>query len=50
MARAQGCRTVRVLDHADLLERLDALLPTLARPAEPLLLEVMVAPDATFDP
>jgi benzoylformate decarboxylase len=50
MARAQGCRTARVLDHADLLERLDALLPTLARRREPVLLEVMVAPDATFDP
>ena len=50
MARAQGCKTARVLDHPDLLERLEALLPTLADRTEPVLLEVMVAPDATFDP
>jgi benzoylformate decarboxylase len=50
MARAQGCKTARVLDHPDLLERLDALLPTLADRREPVLLEVPVAPDATFDP
>ena len=50
MARAQGCKSVRVLDHPDLLERLDAVLPMLADRSEPLLLEVMVAPDETFDP
>jgi benzoylformate decarboxylase len=50
MARAQGCESIRISEHADLLERLDALLPALADRREPLLLEVMVAPDATFDP
>jgi benzoylformate decarboxylase len=50
MARGQGCASVRVADHTELLERLDGLLPALADRAEPLLLEVVVAPDATFDP
>jgi benzoylformate decarboxylase len=50
LARAQGCESVRVEGHAELLERLDGLLPTLADRTEPLLLEVVVAPDATFDP
>ena len=50
MARAQGCQSVRVLDHPDLLERLDAVLPELADRDEPLLLEVVVAQDETFDP
>ena len=50
MARGQGCASLRVEDHAELLERLDGLLPALADRAETLLLEVAVAPDATFDP
>jgi benzoylformate decarboxylase len=50
MARGQGCASVRIEDHAELLERLDGLLPALADRAEPLLLEVVIAPDATFDP
>ena len=50
MARAQGCKSARVLDHPDLLERLDAILPDLADRREPVLLEVPVAPDETFDP
>ena len=50
MARALGCDAVRVEDHAELLERLDAELGTLADRDAPLVLEVAVAPDATFDP
>jgi benzoylformate decarboxylase len=50
MARAQGCESVRVEGHRELLEHLDSLLPALADRAEPLLLEVVVAQDETFDP
>jgi benzoylformate decarboxylase len=50
MARAQGCEAVRVSDHGALLEQLDALLPDLAERRTPLLLEVAVAQDPTFDP
>src|SRR4051812_13514527 len=50
MARAQGCESVRVSEHAELLERFDALLPTLAERRSPLLLELVVAQDPTFDP
>jgi benzoylformate decarboxylase len=50
MARAQGCDAVRVETHADLLARLDAALATLGDRDTPLVLEVAVAPDATFDP
>jgi benzoylformate decarboxylase len=47
MARALGCDAVRVERHDELLERLDAELGTRETP---LLLEVVVAPDETFDP
>jgi benzoylformate decarboxylase len=50
LARGQGCESLRVEEHGQLLERLDALLPALADRTTPLLLEVVVAPDATFDP
>jgi benzoylformate decarboxylase len=50
MARAQGCESVRVETHAELLEQLDALLPALAARATPLLLEIVVAQDASFEP
>jgi benzoylformate decarboxylase len=50
LARAQGCESIRVEEHADLLARLDELLPALASRREPLLLEVVVEPDPTFDP
>jgi benzoylformate decarboxylase len=49
-ARAQGCASERISTHDELLERLDALLPALVDRTEPLLLEVVVAQDATFDP
>ncbi|MGZ6709852.1 MAG: thiamine pyrophosphate-dependent enzyme, partial [Solirubrobacteraceae bacterium] len=44
MARAQGCEAIRIEDHADLLARLDEVLPKLARRDAPLLLEIAVAP------
>jgi benzoylformate decarboxylase len=44
MARALGCEAIRVEDHADLLARLDEILPALAGRQTPLLLEVAVAP------
>ncbi|HET6173244.1 MAG TPA: thiamine pyrophosphate-dependent enzyme [Gaiellales bacterium] len=50
LARAFGCPARTVRDHADLLEVLDEVLPGLADRDEPLLLEVVVAPDATFAP
>jgi benzoylformate decarboxylase len=50
MARAMGCDAVRVETHGDLLARLDAELATLAGREAPLVLEVVVAQDATFDP
>ena len=47
MARALGCDAVRVERHDELLERLDA---ELGHRDTPLVLEVVVAPDETFDP
>jgi benzoylformate decarboxylase len=44
MARAQGCEAIRIEDHADLLARLDEVLPGLARRDTPLVLEIAVAP------
>ena len=50
LARAFGCPARTVRGHAELLETLDEVLPGLAGRSEPLLLEVVVAPDATFAP
>jgi benzoylformate decarboxylase len=50
MARAQGCEAIRVETHEALLEQLHAVLPGLATRQSPLLLEVVVAQDTTFDP
>jgi benzoylformate decarboxylase len=47
MARALGCEAMRVERHDELLERLDA---ELGHRDAPLVLEVAVAPDETFDP
>jgi benzoylformate decarboxylase len=44
IAGALGCEAVRIEDHADLLARLDAVLPELARREAPLLLEIAVEP------
>jgi benzoylformate decarboxylase len=50
MARAQGCDAIRITEHDDLTTRLDELLPNLGDRRTPLLLEVVVAQDPTFDP
>jgi benzoylformate decarboxylase len=47
LARALGCDAIRVERHDELLERLDA---ELGHRDAPLVLEVAVAPDETFDP
>ena len=48
MARAQGCSAIRVDDHDELLRVLDEVMPGLAKREEPLVLEVVVAPEETF--
>ena len=50
MARAQGCEARRIEAHDDLLTALDELLPELHERQSPLLLEIVVAQDETFDP
>ena len=50
LARAFGCPARTIGDRGELLQVLDEVLPSLARRSEPLLLEVAVAPDATFAP
>jgi benzoylformate decarboxylase len=50
LARALGCPARTIDDHHELLRVLDEVLPGLADRSEPLLLEVAVAPDATFAP
>ena len=49
-ARAFGCDARRVSEHSELLAALDEVVPGLAGREEPLLLEVVVSPDATFAP
>jgi benzoylformate decarboxylase len=50
MARAQGCPARRVESHDELLGALGEVLPGLEGRKEPLLLEVVVAPDPDFNP
>ncbi len=50
LARAFGCPARTVREHGELLETLDDVVPGLADRAEPLLLEVVVAPDESFAP
>jgi benzoylformate decarboxylase len=50
MAQALGCPARRVERHDELVPALDDVLPELADRSEPLLLEVVVAPDPTFQP
>jgi benzoylformate decarboxylase len=50
MARAMGCTARRVEGHGALLAELDALLPELADRDRPLVLEVEVEADDTFQP
>jgi benzoylformate decarboxylase len=50
LARAQGCEADRISEHDDLLQTLDEVIPGLAALRRPLLLEVAIAPTATFAP
>ncbi|QVQ53558.1 thiamine pyrophosphate-binding protein [Spiractinospora alimapuensis] len=50
LARSLGCATREISDHTTLLETLDEVLPSLADRSEPLLLDVAVTPDLTFQP
>lgn len=50
IARAFGCAAIRVDDHSELLRVLDETLPTLRSNVDPLVVEVGIAPDATFQP
>lgn len=50
LARSLGCPARRVTGHDELVAELDALVPSLAERAEPLVLEVVVEPDAVFRP
>jgi benzoylformate decarboxylase len=48
LARALGCPAQTVSGHEELLRVLDEVVPGLAEREEPLLLEVLVAPDQSF--
>jgi thiamine pyrophosphate-dependent acetolactate synthase large subunit-like protein len=50
IARGFGCPAQTISDHDTLLSTLDEVLPGLAERTEPLLLEVVIAPDTTFEP
>jgi benzoylformate decarboxylase len=50
IARGLGCPAERITAYDALVERLDETVPGLAERAEPLLLEVAVAPGETFAP
>jgi len=50
LARAFGCPARSVDGHGELLEVFDEVLPDLAARDEPLLLEIVVAPDESFAP
>lgn len=50
LARGFGCRSERISTPAELEHAFDDVVPELARRDEPLLLEIVVAPDETFEP
>jgi benzoylformate decarboxylase len=50
VARAFGCASRRIEAHDELLRALDEAMPGLASRDEPLLLDVVIAPTATFAP
>jgi benzoylformate decarboxylase len=50
LAQAFGCPARKIATHEDLLAVLDEVIPSLASRSEPLVLEVVVAPDETFAP
>ncbi len=50
LARGFGCPARRISTYDELVEALDAVIPTLASREEPLLLDVVIAPTTTFAP
>ena len=50
LARAFGCDARKIGTHDELLAALDEVVPGLAARSEPLLLDVAIAPTATFKP
>jgi benzoylformate decarboxylase len=50
LARAFGCPARRVSTYDELAAELDRIVPRLASRAEPVLLDVAVAPTAAFEP
>jgi benzoylformate decarboxylase len=50
LAASFGCPVQRVDDHAGMVRVLDEVVPTLASRGEPLVLEVAVVPETTFEP
>jgi benzoylformate decarboxylase len=50
IARAFGCAAERIETHEELVRALDGTVPSLAARGTPLLLEIVVEPDATFAP
>ena len=50
LAAAFGCPARRIADEAELEQAFDEVVPGLADRREPLLLEIAVAPDETFEP
>jgi benzoylformate decarboxylase len=50
LAEGLGCRAERVESYDAMTDALDAVVPTLVDRTEPLVLEVAVVPDPTFEP
>jgi benzoylformate decarboxylase len=50
LSQALGCPAERVDTYSDLVEVLDKVIPTLSDRTQPLVLEVAVLADATFEP
>jgi benzoylformate decarboxylase len=50
LARAFGCPAHRITEHGELIAALDEVVPGLGARREPLLLDITVAPDETFEP
>lgn len=50
LALSLGCPAQRVETYAELIDVLDAVIPTLAQRSEPLVLDVTVVPELRFEP
>ena len=50
LAEGLGCAALRVNSYDDMVKALDEVVPTLSDRTEPLVLEVAVVPEATFEP